>query len=173
MDTHWIILFVCIIPFWFMQNVIHELSHGLTIYFGWKWKFKIWPFPSKKLGRFTFAHTKYIRTEKSKDLSYIGRAFVSIAPQLVNVFFLISTSYILLTATISLVWSAILVLFMWTNSIDLSVNLLSILRSPNNSDIWKFKRYLDIPLNRVKYSCIGVVVYQAIALIITTLVVLF
>lgn len=174
METHWIVLFVCVIPFWFLQNVIHELSHGLAMYLGWKWKFKIWPFPSNRLGRFTFAHVKYERTNESKDLSDLGRGFVSIAPQLVNCVLITLTLVALLCwVSSAIVWSAILVLFMWTNFIDLSANLSTLLRSSGNTDIWKFKRYQNIPLNLLRYSCTGIVVWYAWLVIITTWVKLF
>ena len=67
MEAHWITLFIVLIPLWLLQNIVHELSHGLTLKMGWDWDFKIWPFPSKKLGRFTFAHVTYQKKPTSKD----------------------------------------------------------------------------------------------------------
>lgn len=168
MEAHWIVLLVAIIPFWLLQNVIHELSHGLTLKLGWGWKFKIWPFPSTKLGRFTFAHVTYEKTPDSADPPEYGWALVSIMPRIVNVAF-IALSSLLLAVFANKIVSVLVLVFMWTNLIDFCVGLLSSLRSSNQADIWRFQARLGIPVDYLRYSCVGLVVYQAAFVIVATL----
>lgn len=169
MEAQWITLLIAIIPLWLLQNVIHELSHGLTLYLGWDWKFKIWPFPSKRLGRFTFAHVKYERVEKSKEPPNCGWALVSIMPRIVNI--VLITLLMILTLSIpNKIASMALLVFMWTNLIDFCVGLLSSLKNPNMSDIWKFQQRLGVPVDYLRYSCVGLTIYMGAAVVITTLI---
>lgn len=168
MEAHWIVLLVAVIPFWLLQNVIHELSHGLTLRLGWNWDFKIWPFPSTALGRFTFAHVKYMKNSESTDPPEAGWALVSIMPRIVNIVFILISAFFLAVFS-NMVVSILFLLFMWTNLIDFCVGMLSSLREPNKSDIWKFQSYLGIPKDYLRYTCVGMTIYQGAFVIVATL----
>lgn len=169
MNAQWVTLLIVIIPLWFLQNVVHELSHGLTLKLGWGWNFKLWPFPSNKLGRFTFACTMYESTPSSKDPGDNGWALVSIMPRVVNIILMFLMA-ILLAVCSNMIISIVFLAFMWTNLIDFCVGMLSSLNKPNKSDIWEFQKRLEIPINYLRYSCVGLAVYQSLAVIITTLI---
>jgi hypothetical protein len=172
MTAFWIAVLVSIIPLWLLQNVIHELAHGLTMYFGWKWNFSIYPFPSKKLGRFTFAHCTYERTENSKDLDEKGRALVSIMPKIVNAVFIILAQIIAVATTSLPILSAILLVFAWCNYIDFTVGICTLFRSEpkETADLWRFQSYLNIPVNQMRMMAIGLLVYLAVPMLIGTVI---
>jgi hypothetical protein len=169
MEAHWIVLCVVIVPFWLLQNVIHELSHGLTLKLGWKWNFEIWPFPSNRLGRFTFACITYEENLNSKNPGDSGWALVSIMPRIINIILIFLLVSMLALCTNKII-SIILLVFVWTNLIDFCVGLLSSLKKPNQSDIWEFQKYLGVPVNYLRYSCVGFVIYQSVAVIVATLI---
>jgi hypothetical protein len=169
MESHWIVFLVLLIPFWLLQNTIHELSHGLTRYFGWKWKFKIWPFPSWKLGRFTFAHVKYEKTEESEELTDQDKALVSVMPKIVNSVFIIVAT-ILSVAISNKVASIIFLLFAWCNFVDFCFGVCSVIfRKSNESDMWKFQRYLNLPVELYKLISIGAIIYMALPIVLSTI----
>jgi len=172
MAVHWIVLLCAIFPLWLLQNVIHELSHGLTIWLGWKWKFSIYPFPSKKLGRFTFAHVIYEKAEGSEDISAIGMALVAIMPKITNILFVLKAQ---IWATISIGIPSIaivILLFAWFNFVDFIVGALAIFKSANESDIWKFQSYTNIRPKLIRGSVIGWTIYLLICNIAGTVFVL-
>lgn len=155
MAAHWIVLLIVLVPLWLLQNVIHELSHGLTLWAGWRWGFKIWPFPSKKLGRFTFAHVIYHRTEESKDPDNKGWALIAIMPRITNVVLItlaLVPSMLISNKAIAMPF----LIFMWTNLIDMCVGLLTSLKSPNKADIWVFQDKLQVPTDHLRYICVSV-----------------
>jgi hypothetical protein len=153
MAVHWIVLLVALVPFWLLQNIIHELSHGLTIRIGWGWKFSIWPFPSTKLGRFTFAHVIYEPTATAQTLTSRGWALVSIMPRIVNGgFVLISATLAAILASVSPVVSVLCALFAACNMIDFSVGMAGIFRQePNQSDIWRFQAYMGFDVYKLRW----------------------
>jgi len=169
METKWIVFLVLLIPFWLLQNTIHELSHGLTRYIGWKWKFKLWPFPSWKLGRFTFAHVKYEKTEESKELTDKDKALVSVMPKIVNAVFIIMAA-ILSAAITNKVASIIFLTFTWFNFIDFCTGFVSVFfREPNESDMWRFQRRLDLPVKLFKALSVGAIIYMALPIALSTI----
>ena len=173
MNAFWITVLASIIPLWFLQNVIHELSHGLTMWFGWKWEFLIYPLPSKKLGRFTFAHITYSKTSESKDISEHGKALVSIMPKIVNSIFILLAGIISISIMNSPILSAMTFVFMWCNVIDFTVGLMSIFGSSSESDIWKFCIQLDIQPDVLKKTIVGTLCWFAMPIAIMTLIVLW
>jgi hypothetical protein len=155
MDIHWIVLLCAIIPFWILQNTIHELSHGLTIWLGWKWKFKIWPFPSYRLGRFSLACVTYEATDESKDITPAGFALVSIMPKIVDVaLFLIAMFCAVMTANIPTL-ALLLLLFATYNVIDFIYGAIAIFMDKSESDIWKFQELLNIKVSDLKWAAVG------------------
>lgn len=169
METHWIVFLVLLVPFWLLQNIIHELSHGLTRYFGWKWKFKIWPFPSNKLGRFTWAHVIYEKTAESKELKNEDVALVSVMPKIVNAV-LIIVAGILSVAFSNSIASIIFLLLAWCNFVDFCVGFVSVFfKEPNESDMWQFQRNLDLPIRMFKIISIGATIYVALPILLSTL----
>lgn len=169
MEAHWIVFLVLLIPFWLLQNTIHELSHGLTRYLGWKWNFKLWPFPSWKLGRFTFAHVKYEKTEESEELTNHDKALVSVMPKIVNSVLIILAT-LLSVAFSNKVASIIFLLFAWCNFVDFCFGFFSVLfREPNQSDMWRFQRFLNLPVKLYKLVSIGAMVYMALLILFSTI----
>lgn len=169
MEAHWIVFLVLLIPFWLLQNTIHELSHGLTRYIGWKWKFKLWPFPSWKLGRFTFAHVKYEKTPESKELNNKDRALVSVMPKIVSAVFIIIAT--ISSAAISNdVASIIFLMFAFFNFIDFCAGFVSVFfREPNESDMWRFQRYLDLPVKLYKLVSVGAILFLSLPVVLSTI----
>ena len=165
MEIHWIVLLCSILPLWLLQNTIHKLAHSLTIYMGWKWKFSIYPFPSKRLdGRFTFAHVLYEMTEESKMPSKYGIALVSIMPKITNILFILKAQlwavFFMEIPSISL----IALLFSLFNFIDFAFGALQIFRSKldNAIDIWDFQYNSEISIKTIRISVIFWTVYLLI-----------
>jgi hypothetical protein len=153
MAVHWIVLLVALVPFWLLQNIIHELAHGLALRLGWGWRFSIWPFPSMKLGQFTFAHVIYEPTVTAVAPTSKGWGLVSIMPKIVNVVFLIVTA-VLATAlrTVSPVAAVLCALFASCNLVDFSVGMAGIFRQePNQSDIWRFQSYIGVDVYKLRW----------------------
>ena len=161
----WITILIAIPILWLLQNIIHELSHGLAINIGWDWDFKIWPFPGYKLGRFTFAHITFSRNEHSKNIDAEGDALISIMPKITNLFFILVTGTMLLFGLGNSIYLSILAVFVMCNYIDALVGTQSIFRNSKKdspSDIWRFHRGLK--LNLCKHRVI-----MAIALTLLTI----
>ena len=170
MDTHWIVTLIAIIPFWFLQNVIHELSHGLTIKLGWKYDFSIYPFPSNKLGRFTWAHFTYTATSESKEPNNEGWALVHIMPKLVNILFIL-VSTILAAAISNNTATMLLLVFAWTNFIDFFTGMLSGIKfTTKKTDLKKFQEKLNISNRALQIAAIGDSIIMAIPVVLSTLV---
>jgi len=147
---------IAFLPMWLLQNYIHELSHGLAMRLGWKWSFKVWPFPSKKLGRFTWAHVIYFKTESSKEISKPSRGFVAIVPKIVNLVFILFGFLALMLSSGCGICSTLLLMFMFYNFIDYFVGLLSVFRSkPTDTDLWRFQQNLNIDKNTLRICVIA------------------
>ena len=158
--TIWILLLAALVPFWLLQNIIHELAHGLTMRLGWAWRFRIWPFPSMKLGRFTFAHVVYEPSAASGTPTNKGWALVSIMPKLVNVAFMIlGTVLSIVLRPVSMATAGLLVLFAVCNAVDFSVGMTRIFcRNPDEADIWKFQSYMEMDVYRLRWLSASIVV---------------
>jgi hypothetical protein len=152
MAVHWIVLLVAIIPFWLLQNIIHELAHGLALWFGWGWNFSIYPLPSMKLSRFTFAHVIYKPTATSETPTSRGWGLVSIMPRIVNgVFLMVAATLATFLQTVSPVSAVLCVLFAVCNLVDFSVGMVGIFRKePNQSDIWRFQSYIGFDVYKLR-----------------------
>jgi hypothetical protein len=148
-----VLILIVLVPFWFLQNIIHELAHGLAIRIGWGWKFSIWPFPSKKLGRFTFAHVIYEPTAASQTPTNKGWALISIMPRIVNSgLILISTTLSDILVSVSPVAAVLCALFAACNLVDFSVGMAGIFRNePNQSDIWRFQTYMEFDVFKLRW----------------------
>jgi hypothetical protein len=145
---------------WFLQNLIHELSHGLYIWVIYRWKFKIHPFPSKQLGEFTWSYISYMPKNKSKKIYVNGWASISIFPKIVNII-LFSISGISLIFISKKIYIFILI-FMFFNFIDFSSGLLHIFHKKNDSDIWDFICYSKIPLRKIKILSLVWIIFMSI-----------
>jgi hypothetical protein len=153
MAVHWIALLAALVPFWLLQNVIHELAHGLALRLGWGWRFTIWPLPSMRLGRFTFAHVVYEPTSESSMPDASGWALVSMMPRLANgAFIIVSTMLAAILWRVSLVAATLLALFAAYNLVDFSVGMAGIFRSrPNQSDIWRFQANTGTDVGKLRW----------------------
>lgn len=159
MALHWIILLAAILPFWLLQNTLHELAHALALRIGWGWKFRIWPFPSKTLGRFTFAHVVYEPTASSSTPTNSGWALVSIMPIAMDIVFMLAgaVSSVLLHR-VSMAASALCALFATCNAVDMSVNACSIFRNgPVENDIWQFQSHSGVEVSRLRWAVAALV----------------
>lgn len=171
MAVHWIVLLVAIIPFWLLQNIIHELSHGLALRFGWGWKFSIYPFPSMKLGRFTFAHVIYEPTATSGTPTNKGWGLVSIMPRIVNgAFFMMAVTLATLLRTVSPIAAVLCALFAACNLVDFSVGMAGIFRrEPNQSDIWRFQSYIGIDVYKLRWLAAITILFGWACIVVPTL----
>lgn len=139
MNAFWITVIASVLPFWLLQNIIHELSHGLTACVGWKWKFSIYPFPSMKLGRFSFAHCLYFPDANSKTFSKKGFGIISIMPKIVNIIFMIMCAFVGIIYPDNQIVLALMAVFSCCNFIDFVFGMSSVFRlTPNKSDLWRF-----------------------------------
>ena len=137
----------CLPPFWFLQNCIHELSHGLTLYSS-GCRFKIIPWPSKYKGRWYFALCQWTKwTNPSNKL----KALMNIMPRISNFVFIL-LSYILIFSIQNEYLSAVLAVFVACNLIDFAVGLIPAYYSQpkNTTDIWRFVKNLTFPIKYVK-----------------------
>ena len=153
MFFNWITILISVPILWLLQNIIHELSHGLTRKLGWNWDFKIWPFPSKKLGRFTFAHVNYFKNENSREISEKGSGLISIMPKISNLIFIFLSGIFLYFQIGPAIFLSILAVFMLCNYIDAMVGTLGIFinsKKDSKSDIWRFQRRLNLDLSKMR-----------------------
>lgn len=164
----WVILLAALAPFWFLQNVIHELAHGLALRLGWGWKFTIWPFPSMRLGRFTFAHVLYEPTAESTTPTNQGWGLVSIMPKIANgAFFILGTLLSTLLVKVSPVAAALCALFAGCNLVDFSVGMAGIFRAEaNDSDIWRFQASAGFDIGKLRWLAAGLILVGWIVLAI-------
>lgn len=160
MSAFWIAVLVSILPLWLLQNIIHETAHALTAYFGWSWKFSIYPFPSMKLGYFTFAHCKYWSVENSKEISPTGNGIIAIMPRIVNMLFIIIG--MIFCAINNQTVIGVFLVFCWCNFIDFVFGLSTIFRKqPKDSvDLWKFQKAFNFSINKIRiYSIVLILVF--------------
>lgn len=153
MAIHWIVFLAALLPFWLLQNVLHELAHGLALKLGWGWKFSIWPFPSKRLGRFTFANVVYEPTCVSKVPTSKGWAFISAMPKIMNLFFFFASIIVgLMISRSHKVVAFLCEVFGICNMVDFSFGMASIFRrEPNQSDMWRFQSNLNLDLYNFRW----------------------
>ena len=165
MEVHWIIVLATLLPMWFLQNIIHELSHGIALSVGWKWKFKIFPFPSKRLGYFTFAHVTYTATKGSLVPSNAGRGLTSGMPKLINMMFLTFATLLAMLLKNYLIASLLLMQFAVMNFVDYSYGMLAVFKSkPSKADLWHVQKYLGIPTKYLRTFAIFSIIYFAFVL---------
>ena len=151
-----VLVLIALVPFWLLQNIIHELAHGLALRIGWGWRFSIWPFPSTKLGRFTFAHVIYEPTPTSSTPNNAGWALVSVMPRLVNGGLILASSTLaLLLKPLSMVAAVLLALLAACNLVDFTVGMVGIFRSePNQSDIWRYQTYMNADVGKMRWVAV-------------------
>jgi hypothetical protein len=140
--------------------VIHEAAHGITIGLGWKYKFSIWPFPSMRLGRFTFACVTYEPTSESKPVSDFGWALVAIMPKVVNVVLVCLSQVCVVFVSPHIALPILLV--PWFNLVDFSTAVISIFKTQNKSDTWEFQRLTGVSVVGLRIVVLGILVLLAI-----------
>ena len=64
------------LPSFLIHNIVHEGAHALVALWSGASDVKLWPFPGRRLGYFTFAHMTYT----FRGTSYVRLRWVSIAP---------------------------------------------------------------------------------------------
>lgn len=143
MALHWIIALIALLPMWLLQNYIHELAHGLMLWFGWRWKFKVFPFPSTKLGRFTWAHVTYEPTPSSREPSSKGWALVSIMPRIVNMVLIPVSSILSVVLLAHPIPAVLLSMFALFNFVDFTAGATGIFRKKRQTDIWSFQSRMN------------------------------
>lgn len=164
MGLHWIIALIAFLPMWLLQNYIHELAHGLTLWLGWRWKFKVYPFPSKRLGRFTWAHVTYEPTPKSRDPGNNGWALVSIMPKIVNAVFVVMSTIFSVVLLAHPIPAVLLVMFTIFNFVDFVVGASGIFFKKRQTDIWSFQSRTGYAVSTLRLqAAIILVLLSAIA----------
>jgi len=146
MALHWMVAFAALLPMWLLQNTLRELSRGITIWIGWRWKFKIFPFPSTRLGRFTWAHVVYEPTPASAELEEADRGLVSIMPKVVNTAAVMASAIAAVFLSGVPVALVLVLMFGIFNLVDFVAGFFSIFRDVPNTDIWRFQRGTGIPV---------------------------
>ena len=162
MALHWIIALIVLLPMWLLQNYIHELSHGLTLWFGWRWKFKVYPLPSKKLGRFTWAHVTYEPTTKSREPGPQGWALVSIMPKIVNSVFVSVSAFLSMLFLAHPIPAVLLSMFAVLNFVDFTVGTSGIFFKKRQTDIWSFQSHMNYSLSAFRLQAAIMIAVMAI-----------
>jgi hypothetical protein len=141
---------VFVLTLWLIQNVSHEGAHALTaIKYGAK-IVDFWPFPSTKLGTFTFAHVSWQWGEAGAP-SNKGRALISGAPLILNtvlVTVLLASRFLFPEMGAGL--ATFLSAWMLTNYVDGAVSLGTFYRPEPEfkgflTDGWSVKHQLGVP----------------------------
>jgi len=142
MNVFLITVLISIIPLWELQNVLHELTHGLTIKLGWKWNFTLYPYPNTKLGRFCFASVLYEKVAGSKDMNDKDYGIVALAPKIMNLFFIILSSILACCFLHNDIAFGVLLVFITCNFIDFVFGILTLFRSAPKEgvDLWVFQK---------------------------------
>lgn len=124
-NTVWWIDLIAALALWLPQNAIHEGAHAVAArHWGGK-IIEFWPFPSKKLGYFTFAHVRWQWAEGHPDETADG--VVAIAPQALNTL-LLMVIFIIEPRISNPVASSILFGWALTNFVDGAYNLSTLYR---------------------------------------------
>jgi len=167
MAAHWIVLLLAVVPFWLLQNTLHELAHGLALRIGWGWKFSIHPFPSRALGRFTFSHVVYEPKAAAEIPTNRGWALVSIMPRIANgVFIPVGAVLSVALAQVSIVATVLCALFAACNTIDLCVGMASIFRrEPSQSDIWRFQSNMGFGVGELRWLAACSIVFGLVCMV--------
>ena len=139
---------------WLLQNIIHEMSHGIYIWIKYRWRFTIYPLPSKRLGQFTWSYINYEQTKKSKPIDNYGMATSLLIPKIVNIFFIPISFFLLMIFHEIRQVKLLLTIFVIFNYIDFSSGLINIFRKKNCNDVWNYKYYsgLSVKLLRILFS---------------------
>lgn len=167
MALYWIVLLAAVIPMWLLQNIIHELSHGLAVFIGWGWRFSIWPFPSKRLGNFTFAHVLFFPTATSKDPGNAGWGTVAIMPKIVCGALMVATSLAACLLSGYPVAALLLCQLGLFSLVDFSTGIAGLLfGEPNSNDFWRFQEHTGTPVGSLKrraviFALTGLVIIAA------------
>lgn len=134
----WWGLVVSALAMWLPQNVQHEGMHAaLAKYFGAD-DVKIWPFPGKQLGHFTWAHARWRWT---KPVTVEQEAYTAIAPLLANTFVIFLVMTILSAVETSSVVFTVMTAWAVVNFIDGGYSLLTFYKKvpeKPRSDGWVF-----------------------------------
>lgn len=161
MALHWIVCLIAVLPLWFLQNIIHEAAHGLTMWLGWRWKFSIYPFPSNKLGRFTWAHVTYSSGPDSKEVDDDGKALVAIMPKIVNGVFMVGGQFLAGAVAVPSV-ALPLAMFATFNCVDFIVGMAGIFKNNKQNDLWQFQSHIGISAGRVKLASAALIAVMGV-----------
>lgn len=158
----WAVL-ASILPFWFLTNVSHELSHGIVVILFQGWNFKLWPFPvfvsfsgsehfyvwqkpawlfvSNRPDGYTmfFAMCEYIPTDVV-EISDKDWSLCHIAPRISNL--VISTICVIICAfPVGSVVESVLSVLVVCNLVDHLVGAMGIFywERRDYTDIWRFQ----------------------------------
>jgi hypothetical protein len=147
--NHWVLMLCCVFPLWFLQNCIHELSHGLTLYSS-GCRFKIVPYPSKYNKKWYFAICHWTKWANPSNNMI---ALMNIMPRISN-FVFIALSYILMFSIQNQYLSSILFVFVLCNLVDFCTGLIPIFSSSpkKTTDIWRFLEKTSYSKNTVKVT---------------------
>jgi len=108
---NWWLVLALFVPFWLLQNIIHEISHGLVV-FSRGWGFQIYPVfhwahrdngraryfwnppprQQRKVGEWQwyFARVVYKQDEGAKDITPKGWLLVALAPRITNTMLMVA-----------------------------------------------------------------------------------
>jgi len=153
----WNIIIPWLIPIfgilmWLVQNLQHELAHAIVAKSSGAKIIEIWPFPSKKLGYFSWA---YVIFYFEKSPSRIQEGFISAAPFIAAGINMLLISLILgfHGMIIHPALSTFLCVMFVTNLVDSSYGLSTFYRKKPkiSTDGWKFSSAWNIPEKIVRF----------------------
>lgn len=126
-DFVWWIALIAALPVWLLQNVMHELMHGLAI-LPWGWRFKIWPFPGRINGRFYFAYVEYLNVNNITIPGY-GWVAVHLMPKIYNLMVLLVGTLLFLFVPFGAVGHTIITTLIIAQLIDFTTGMVALFRS--------------------------------------------
>jgi hypothetical protein len=116
------------LPSFLLHNTLHEGAHALAAKMAGCTDIRLYPFPGRKLGYFTWAHMRYSVTSVSTDLRWI-----SIAPVTAESLWLLLGLLLLFLAPIGW-WSGVLLVEPISATIDLLTWMLGFWRPVASPD---------------------------------------
>lgn len=162
-NTIWWLMLLLAVPFWLMQNAIHEYSHGLMAKH-WKYtieKVRLYPdlVDKDKDGKIDKVYFAWIQFKKPEDreVNPTERGSIDIAPQLSNTAIL-TLSIMFRYVFFPDMWpwlASILALLAINQIVDASVNMSSLFKKEGGNDSWNFVKRWEINLKWARFGVIG------------------
>lgn len=124
------------LPSFLLHNVIHEGAHALVALAAGCRDVRLWPFPGRKLGYWTWAHMTY----ETGSASFGTLRWLSVAPVFAELAWLVGFGTLLFVAPVGW-WTGFLLVEPVSSLVDLTVWMLGFWREPPNphsdAEVWR------------------------------------